>query len=79
MPTLDDTPIDEEPGAEPAPEFGDQVHALLRAAATSSRVRTQSLGRRAHAALGDLRAAIEREGRIAAAEAELSRLRRGGA
>ena len=73
MPTLDDTPMDE-----PTPEFGAEVHALLDAAASSTRVRTQSLGRKAHVALSDVKAAITREEQIAAAEAELSRLRRGG-
>lgn len=77
MPTLDDTPIDEL-ADEPAPEFGVEVHDLLATAAKSTRVRTQSLGRRAHTALVDLKAAVKREEQIAAVEAELSRLRRGG-
>lgn len=78
MPTLDDDVITDDTD-DTTPEFGDEVHALLTAAASSSRVRTQVLGRKAHNALADVKAAIEREKQIAAAEAELSRLRRGGA
>jgi hypothetical protein len=77
MPTLDDDPITT-PGTERAePEFGSEVHELLTAAACSTRVRVQSLGRKAQTALDDLKAAVKREAQIAAAEAELARLRRG--
>lgn len=74
MPTLDDDPI----ATDSQPEFGEEVHALLTAAAASSRIRTQVLGRKALNALADVKAAIKREEQIAAAEAELSRLRKGG-
>lgn len=78
MTTLDDTPIPEQPtAAEPSPEWGDEVHGLLTAAACSSRIRTQGLGDKARAALEALTSQLKREQAIAEHEAQIARLRRG--
>lgn len=83
MSTLDDAP----PGSlsisspsapvDTTPEYGDDVHALLTAAAESPLVRTQRLGIKAQEALDALSGALKKEKRLAELADEMARLRRG--